>query len=194
MGFLDIFKKKYPPAPSVAELISNLKLREDKLLDVKLICKTINKNWSSYFAVEQATGVPAILVAAIHYREASFDFKTVLHNGELLIDVNKYGTRLVPKGRGQGLNWSWVQASVDALIMKKAIFPDHWSVVNMVEFAEKYNGMGYRNNGLISPYCFAGCECYTGGLYVRDGKLDRKKMDQRIGVAAIIRTYYATTI
>lgn len=193
MGLLDIFKKT-PEIPTVEQLVQDLKIREDKLMDLKVIMKVIGEKFSSYQAVEQATGVPAILVAAIHYREASFNFKTVLHNGELLSDVNQYGTRLEPKGYGKGLNWSWVQAATHALMLKKSIFPVKWTEAAMVEFAEHYNGLGYRKKGIITPYCFAGAECYTGGLYVADGKLDRTKQDKRIGVAPILQMWRRTTI
>ena len=56
-----------------------------------------------------------------------------------------------------------------------------------MDYAEHYNGMGYSNRGLASPYVWAGTTKYTGGMYVADGEFSASAFDQRVGVAVIMK-------
>ena len=58
---------------------------------------------------------------------------------------------------------------------------------SMATYAEAYNGLGYFNRGLTSPYVYAGTRVYTGGRYVADGVFDSNAWDTRPGVVALIR-------
>src|SRR5690606_2363417 len=61
-----------------------------------------------------------------------------------------------------------------------------WSLANTLELLERYNGLGYRNKGLPSPYLWAGTDQYQKGKYVKDGKFDSNHVDQQLGVAPIL--------
>jgi lysozyme family protein len=140
-----------------------------------------NANRERYEVVSSQTGVPWKAIKAIHYREASNSFKTCLHNGDPLPGPTKH----VPKGRGP-FN-SWETAAVDALLLEKAKFPAVWDLAGTLDFLEKYNGLGYRNHGMVSPYNYAGTTAYVAGLYTDDGVLDKNKVDHRLGCAAILK-------
>lgn len=107
-----------------------------------------NKNKDKYQAVAKATGVPAELVCAIHYRESGCKFDTYLHNGDPLgkptvhVPVGKYFT-------------DWTEASIDA-IKSNSYYKNVKStdLSTQLEYSERYNGLGYRNKGLSSPYVF----------------------------------------
>ena len=75
------------------------------------------KQWKAnsgrYQAVAAKSGVPAQLVAAIHYREGSCNFGTYLHNGDPL------GKKTVHVPAGILVN-DWESAAVHALGMKSA--------------------------------------------------------------------------
>ncbi len=140
-----------------------------------------------YLYIQAETGVPWMLVAAIHTRESSNKFNTYLHNGELLGKP----TTLVPKGiffeKGQ-----WKEAAVDAIQRIKSsnnefssLNPNS-SLGEMALFAESYNGLGYRNRDLPSPYVYSGTDRYTKGKYVADGVFDGSVVDQQLGVMPII--------
>ena len=58
----------------------------------------------------------------------------------------------------------------------------------MADFAERYNGLGYRNKGLPSPYVWAGTDKYTSGKYVADGVFDPNYVDQQLGVMLMIKS------
>lgn len=155
---------------------------------VKAACKTILANKSRYELVETYTGVPWYLIGALHYREASLNFNTVLHNGETLTEVNKYGTRLVPKGRGKDQHWTWEAAAIDALRYDGLDRVNFTGPISCLVMAEKYNGMGYRRTGELSPYVWAGTNHHDEtGKYKSDGKYDSNAPEKQLGVAAIFK-------
>jgi len=142
-------------------------------------------NRARYEAVSKATGVPWDVIGVIHYRESSGDFKGVLHNGQKIIGTGKK-TTIVPKGRGPFSTWE--EAAIDALVNAppKAAMNKDWSIAGTLDILEKYNGLGYRNKGLPSPYLWAGTDQYMKGKYVADGKYDPEHVDKQLGVAPIL--------
>lgn len=142
-------------------------------------------NRARYEAVQAKTGVPWDVVGVIHYRESTNDFRGVLHNGQKIIGTGKK-TTLVPKGRGPFS--SWEDAAVDALMNCHPHLGKNkdWSIGNTLDLLERYNGLGYRNKGLPSPYLWAGTDQYKSGKYVADGKYDPNHTDMQLGVAAIL--------
>src|SRR5690606_14680775 len=61
-----------------------------------------------------------------------------------------------------------------------------WSIEGTLDILERYNGLGYRNKGLPSPYLWAGTDQYVKGKYVADGKFDPNHVDRQLGVAPIL--------
>lgn len=111
-----------------------------------------------YQEVETDTGVPWWFTGILHWREGSCDFNTHLHNGDPLsaLTVN------VPAGRPLcGIPCTWEQSAVDALRLKgfhreevlrlPSGEPD-WTVGTTLWRLERWNGFGYRNKGLRTPY------------------------------------------
>lgn len=142
-------------------------------------------NRSRYELVAKAAGVPWDVIGVIHYRESSGDFRGVLHNGQKIIGTGKK-TTLVPKGRGPFSTWE--DAAVDALVNCHPYLAKNtdWSLGATLDKLEAYNGLGYRNKGLASPYLWAGTDQYVKGKYVADGKFDPNHVDQQLGVAPIL--------
>ena len=142
-------------------------------------------NRARYEQVSRATGVPWDVIGAIHYRESSNDFAGVLHNGQKIIGTGKK-TTLVPKGRGPFSTWE--EAAIDALMNAHPYAGKNkdWSIAGTLDILERYNGLGYRNKGLPSPYLWAGTDQYVKGKYVADGKYDPNHVDQQLGVAPIL--------
>ena len=152
---------------------------------INMQAEKIAINRARYEAVSKATGVPWDVIGVIHYREASGSFAGVLHNGERIIGTGKL-TKLVPKGRGPFSTWE--DAAVDALVNAPpyAAKNKDWSIGGTLDLLERYNGLGYRNKGLPSPYLWAGTDQYVKGKYVADGKYDPNHVDQQLGVAPIL--------
>lgn len=145
----------------------------------------IQDNRARYEGVAKKTGVPWDVIGLIHYRESSGDFAGVLHNGQKIIGTGKK-TTLVPKGRGPFATWE--DAAVDALFNASpyAAKNTDWSIAGTLDVLERYNGLGYRNKGIPSPYLWAGTDQYEKGKYVKDGVFDPNHVDQQLGVAPIL--------
>jgi lysozyme family protein len=136
-----------------------------------------------YQAVADKTGVPWEVIAVIHQREASGNFETYLGNGQPL---NKK-TTIVPKGRGPFATWE--EGAIDALVNAppKAAANKDWTVGGTLAKIEEYNGLGYANKGLPSPYLWAGTDQYQKGKYVADGVYDANHVDTQLGAAGVLK-------
>jgi lysozyme family protein len=145
----------------------------------------VKQHWTAYQAVEKDTGVPAALVAVIHIREGGLQdvgvFAKCLHNGQSW----KRKTTIEPIGHGPFK--SWHEAAVHALKLKKFNTVTGWTPAKMISAAEPYNGYGYRNMGLRSPYLWASTNHQQRGKYVRDHVFDATVMDTQMGVAAMLK-------
>lgn len=146
----------------------------DKLKEI------FEKNKDKYEKVAEETGIPAELICAIHYREGSCNFNTYLHNGDPLGQVTTH----VPAGK---YFEDWTSAAIDAINSQNPDIVKDGDFDSCCEFAERYNGLGYRNKGLASPYVWAGTTKYTGGMYVADGQFSATAKDKRIGVAVAMK-------
>lgn len=165
--------------PDFSYLYDNCVVSSSKELDS--VVTKIKANMDKYTSVQTATGVPWTLIAALHYRESGMDFKTYLGNGEPLSRV----TRLVPKGRGPFKTWE--EGAIDALKYDKLDKKIINTTALMCAQAEIFNGLGYRNKGIYSPYVWSGTNWYANGKYTSDGVYNPFKKDSQIGVAAILK-------
>lgn len=145
-----------------------------------------DKNHARYETVAAQTGVPAKLIAAIHYREGSMRWDTYLHQGDPL------GKKAVHFPSNIPIFYKWEDAAVHALNMKKgtrdALGMDATTTDKqaLATYAEAYNGLGYYNKGRTSAYVYSGTDQYKGGRYVADGVYDPRSVDQRVGVMALM--------
>ncbi len=135
-----------------------------------------------YAAVAARTGVPWFVIAVIHQRESSQDWSRSLAQGDPWNAVSTH----VPKGRGPFA--SWEDAAIDALAACPPYAAAHrdWSVGGTLTLLERYNGLGYFNRGLPSPYLWAGTDQYAKGKYVRDGVFDANVVDKQLGCAGLL--------
>lgn len=66
-----------------------------------------------------------------------------------------------------------------------------WSAGGALTLLEQYNGLGYANRGLSSPYIWAGTDQYVKGKFVADGVFDPNEVDHQLGCAAILKAMMA---
>lgn len=136
-----------------------------------------------YRAVQAATGVPWYFIGALHMRESGCNFAGVLHNGEHIIGTGRV-TSLEPPNRGPFATWQ--ESAIDALKLKGMHRVQAWSAARMLYQAEVFNGLGYANKGINSPYVWAGTNREQRGKYVADHKFDPNAEDTQLGVAAVL--------
>jgi lysozyme family protein len=135
-----------------------------------------------YLTVSQKTGIPWPFIAVTHQRESSQDWSRSLAQGDRWDRVSTH----VPAGRGP-FN-SWEEAAYDALVncAPHAARNKDWSIGGLLTLLERYNGIGYVNRGLPSPYLWSGTDQYNKGKYVADGVFDPDAVDKQLGCAGLI--------
>lgn len=164
-----------------SEVITEKSLKDIKILnsyksEISKAVNTAKANKQRYEKVSAMTWIPWELIAAIHYREASFNFESYLHNGDPLWKTTTH----VPKWK----NFSnWEDAAADALWSKELNWNDF---NNVLDYAERYNWLWYRNKWLNSPYVWAWTNKYEKWMYIADWQFSATKKDPRPWVAAII--------
>ncbi len=135
-----------------------------------------------YQAISAQTGVPWFVIAVIHERESGQNFSKSIAQGD---PWNAVSVR-VPKGRGPFKTFE--EAAIDALTKcapYAAKWKD-WSAGGTMSLLEQYNGLGYANKGLPSPYIWSGTDQYQRGKYVADGVFDPNAVDKQLGCAGLI--------
>lgn len=178
--------KKQSFDPEYLKNYNEAEVDPEREWEVEAACKKILDNKRFYQDVEAKTGVPWDVIAAIHYRESSLNFRAVLHNGERIIGTGRK-TSLVPKGHGPFSNWR--ESAIDALLIKKYMFPKQWTIERQLAFIEAFNGLGYKRRGEMSPYVWAGTTKHNEiGKYVADGKYDATAKEKQLGAVAILKT------
>ncbi len=161
----------------------NCHVPADKGPAFKTVADRIVKNKSIYQDIEKSTGVPWWFVGIIHYRESNLDMNTNIAQGDRWDRVSVH----VPAGRGPFK--SFQDAAIDALTncSPYAAKNKDWSVGGALTMFEKYNGLGYFNHGVPSPYVWAGTDQYSKGKYVADGVYDPNHVDTQLGCAGILK-------
>ena len=136
-----------------------------------------DKGRDTYERVSHLTNIPWEIIGTLHGLEAQFDFAKQIFNGEQWSEK----TTLVPKGKGPWESW---ERSTVAALRSSAYSPQNWGVVESAYFFERWNGMGYFNRGLYSPYLWAYLSPYAnqgGGKYVADGKFSETAISKQVG-------------
>lgn len=147
-----------------------------------------NKDRYRAVAIKCKGSMPYWFVGVIHHMEASFDFRSALHNGDKIIGTGKKTTH-VPAGKGPFATWE--EGAIDAL--SRFMLFTEWSLPSCFRRLEQYNGFGYRGATgakttpqYASAYTFAGTQFFLKGKYVRDHQFDANKPDSRPGCMAIL--------
>lgn len=162
-------------------LISTAKITKSTAWYKKAILPKVLANKHQYKAVADKIGCPMAFIVLTHLRENGSDigkFKAYLGNGQPL---NKK-TTLVPKGRGPFASWS--DGAIDALKHDGVDKITGWDLPKMLYMLERYNGFGYRNKGINTPYVWSFTNHYIKGKYVADGKFSSTAVDSQIGCYA----------
>ncbi len=171
----------------------NQKVSDEYMSQVEDFRKTYKENIDTYTKISKEIDMPRQLIAAIHFRESSCNFESYFQNGDPL------GAPTVNEPKGVYCE-TFTESAI--MVLKNEYFvnaKNNYSltansrdVASMCAFAETYNGWGYKENGMISPYVFSGTNIYTSGLYVSDRNFDNSFVDGRPGVYLLINSimYY----
>lgn len=150
--------------------------------------KLILQGKETYIETVEGTNVPWYFIGLTHYREGDCDFTTHPHNGDSL----KARTKDEPSGRPVAGNppFSWQESAKDCYFtLKKLDRFTSWSLPEILERLEAFNGFGYRDYhpDVLSPYLWSKTNHYTAGKYASDGKFNPQLVDKQSGCAPILR-------
>ncbi len=176
-----------------AERWAKIEIRPSREVELREVAAVL-VHWKNRFTVvetllqKQGYYVPWWFIAIVGYREAGPPprlFQGQLGQGDPLGEVSRH----VPAGRGPffGVD-AWERSCLDALIdcAPHSAKNDDWSPGGTAVAFIKYNGLGYDEHGLVSPYAWSGSTAYVKGKYVRDGVLDRDVVDAQMGCMPIL--------
>lgn len=140
-----------------------------------------------YREVERTTGVPWWVIAILHSLESSQNFGTHLHNGDPLSAPTVHEPKNRPANWRPGM--SWEESAADAITQGNHQLHriGGWSVGHALEVFERYNGLGYRKRGLMSPYLWSGSEFYEKGKFVADSQFDAEAVSRQVGAAVLLQ-------
>jgi len=159
-------------------LWQSMRILSDWIDRAKRAAEKVISGRARYKKIEDATGVPWAIVGVIALMESDCDFSRGLHNGQRW----DRKTTMVPIGKGPFA--SWEDAAIDALGGKKKLE----SIAGLAEFLERFNGLGYANRGVNSPYLWSGSNHGVGvGKYVADRKYDSEAVSSQVGAMVALR-------
>lgn len=167
------------------ELFRTMKVREHPPI-AHDVCDAKNsithERTSDYLLVERELGIPWVFVALLHYREAGCNPECQILNGE---SWDKR-TNFAPEGKGP---WkSWAHSAVYALRQRGLHKKKRWGIAQILRRLEDWNGHGYAERGLNSPYLWSGTNHGEGvGKFVEDGEYDPEVKDGQVGAALLLQ-------
>jgi len=175
-----------PDATRLAAMFETCKLRPDKLAEIDGdYLEPLLRGRKSYEAVGAALSIPWWFVGVVHGLEATFSFETHLHNGDPLTAR----TTSEPAGRPREGTppFGWADSARDALTGESLAGLDDWSLGTALDRLERYNGLGYRNRGVASPYLWCFSSHYVKGKFVADKVFDPEFESRQCGAAVMLR-------
>lgn len=172
-------------AAEYQQMFNGCLIKEKKYAEIDTILNTILAGRRQYEAVSTAINVPWYFTGIIHNMECGCKFTTHLHNGDPL----SARTVHIPKGFPKTGNppFSWEDSAIDALKLKGLDQWNDWSLPAILYQFERYNGFGYRREGINSPYLWSFSNQYTKGKYIADSKFDKNRVSRQCGAAVLLR-------
>ncbi len=171
--------------PDFQKLWDTCEIKLERMSAAQYLAVRITKNQGRYAAISSATGVPWQVVGLLHLMESNCNFNAHLHNGDPL----SARTVQVPADRPKTGNppFTFEESAIDALGFDRAGEVKDWGIVATLKFAERYNGLGYRNKGIYSPYLWSYTNHYSCGKYIADGVWSKTAVSDQCGIVPVLK-------
>jgi lysozyme family protein len=164
-------------------LLATVKLiRHDAAMSA---ARKVFANGNRYIAAGLATRVPWPLIGVLDLRESDCNPAKALGQGD---PWNRVSTN-VPRGKGPFSSWedaAKFYAHYDGLDDPPA--PYDMSVACYM--GEKWNGFGYRNHGVNTPYLWGMTNHQESGRYAGDGNWQAGQWDTQPGIIAVLLSMF----
>jgi lysozyme family protein len=138
--------------------------------------------------VGEPLGIPWYFIGCIHALEGGFDFNTHMFNGDPLTARTVH----VPKGQpaaapANGASYTWEESATAAMRFKGFDQDTDWSLPRLLYRWERYNGFGYRRQGVPTPYLWSFSTLYDKGRFVADHEFDPNARSKQAGAATMVK-------
>lgn len=190
-----VLKNKTMPTP-YTDTYNNAAIRPEYKGELLIVRDRVISGKGRYAGVAATlgNGISWWFIAITHFMEAGAKwpnhFNFHLHCGDPLT----HRTTHVPANRpaaapaaGEGHPYTWEESALDALAFMKYDKVTDWSLENCLILFEKFNGLGYKRKGVLSPYLWSYTTAYKSGKYVLDGKYDPNAVSKQPGCVAIMK-------
>jgi lysozyme family protein len=162
-----------------------------------------------YIEVSDLTSakIPWYVIGALHYREANLNFMGHLHNGDPLLTKTYHIPQGRPSGRWPPLDSTgkviadprilWRLSALDAL-SGMVFAPVGWTAAGTCYSLEAYNGFGFHNHHVNSPYLwnyslyYNHPTAYPAGGYKSDGSWSSSYVSKQAGLIPLIGNIMAS--
>lgn len=151
------------------------------------IMANVTLSWPLYEAVNAQIGVPPHVIACLDYRETVFDHGAWLANGDPLFNSDGLSVKTAHVPVGLGPVKCWIDGAVMSLQHQGFDKIKNWTLLGALYALEAWNGFGYANRGLASPYLWSKTQFYSKGLFVADGEFDPNAVDYNFGCVCLLK-------
>lgn len=154
--------------------------------ETRRVADRLIESKSRWTGISAATGVPIAWSLASFEREAGSNYRLSPAQGDPWNAVS----RNVPRGRGPFPSFAAAAEDAYHLDALDAVGSPNWTWARACYEAELFNGFGYRQYGVHSPYVWAGTSVYDDakpvGKYESDGKFTFGVRDQQLGIVPML--------
>jgi lysozyme family protein len=159
-----------------------------KVAEARAAATHLLRDRAAYEAASKASGVPAVLLMSLNWRESDGDLNTYLGNGDHAVGAAamKAHRRTVNVPRGRGPFPDWASGAADALHYDRLDQVKNWTIPLMLYEGELWNGFGYRSHGVRTPYLVGGTSLQQRGRYAGDGNWQAGQWDSQIGIMPVM--------
>jgi lysozyme family protein len=182
---------KFPEiAAEYTAMFASCVIRPDKASLVQQSIGVLRANKSRYASVAtHFSNMPWYFPGVLHGMEGSFNFNTHLHNGDPL----SARTVHVPAGRPPTGTppFTWEASAQDALTFEHFDRETDFALPRILYLFERFNGMGYRQFGLATPYLWSFSNHYAKGKFGQDGEFDPELVSRQVGAATMLKALQA---
>lgn len=149
-------------------------LRPDMSSSVAAAARRIAANRARYEPIAVATGVPWYVIGILHAVQCEMQFDRNLRDG-------------VPLARSSDRAETFEDAAIQALRSVGLDRIRDWSIARVAWALETWNGLGYRREGIHSPFLWSGTTMYESGLFIAPGVFSRVTVAKTCGGMAILK-------
>jgi lysozyme family protein len=179
-----------PPSalPSNLDMWQGAKLLPDKESQVRATVEAMQANKSRYDEVVRNTNVPWYFLAILHQLESGANFNIDLHSGAALAPPANPPAANPPAGAPPATWETGARAVIETSGIKNVDFAD---IGKTLDFFERYNGLGYRRRGAVSPFVWGCTDQYKSGRFIGSA-FSASAVSPQCGVAAYLLSMRST--